>query len=625
MVDYLIPLLREDSQRAREAGVRALVCLSRNADCLLAMEAGNEIEELLHHFESNTCQEVRIGCSELLATLAKSSGRGKLIIVGHDGVRALITYLNREIPVTIVHNCLAALQALSFDTRGLRTMKNYDILDRLADIVRNRKGDFLGETKHLAIQTMTIINKNLAKTRKTNMASTRPIGSLVQQQDVLGFSCLFSKLGTVFISRVIRRVCKAWRAAAALSLTWRTLRLPKAAFLTDEKLQLFLKKTDLAQVRDATVSGAVHLSADSMRQITNALCGGLSSVNLSDCPTLNDAALLQLMKSGEEKLGCVDISGCTALTNQSVFSMAWHLKHTLQELYLNRCSWLRDDAVLLISGGCRRLSKLGLSECVNITQEGLSGIKFCLALTELDISMNDFVTDETVRQLVDALPQLAAIDLSACEHLTDDGVLHLSRLPNLESVDLSSNMTLTDEAVAALAHSSPSLISIRCMLVPAVANQTMQALGTTCAELQVLDLSYAALIGDIGLRMVLRCCPRIAELQLAWCDSLSAKGLRYVAEFCRMLEVLNLSRCVLDDDVLLAIANGCRKLASATLVDCPIITHHGVHAFIEAADAKALKKLDLRGTIVEDRSQASRKLSKLIAASRHVHVLSGPI
>eukprot|EP00961_Rhodomonas_salina_P127907 1724273-Rhodomonas_salina.1 len=86
-----------------------------------------------------------------------------------------------------------------------------------------------------------------------------------------------------------------------------------------------------------------------------------------------------------------------------------------QELYLNRCSWLRDDAVLLISGGCRRLSKLGLSECVNITQEGLSGIKFCLALTELDISMNDFVTDETVRQLVDALPQLAAIDLSACE------------------------------------------------------------------------------------------------------------------------------------------------------------------------------------------------------------------
>eukprot|EP00961_Rhodomonas_salina_P127908 1724273-Rhodomonas_salina.2 len=285
MVDYLIPLLREDSQRAREAGVRALVCLSRNADCLLAMEAGNEIEELLHHFESNTCQEVRIGCSELLATLAKSSGRGKLIIVGHDGVRALITYLNREIPVTIVHNCLAALQALSFDTRGLRTMKNYDILDRLADIVRNRKGDFLGETKHLAIQTMTIINKNLAKTRKTNMASTRPIGSLVQQQDVLGFSCLFSKLGTVFISRVIRRVCKAWRAAAALSLTWRTLRLPKAAFLTDEKLQLFLKKTDLAQVRDATVSGAVHLSADSMRQITNALCGGLSSVNLSDCPT----------------------------------------------------------------------------------------------------------------------------------------------------------------------------------------------------------------------------------------------------------------------------------------------------------------------------------------------------
>ena len=44
------------------------------------------------------------------------------------------------------------------------------------------------------------------------------------------------------------------------------------------------------------------------------------------------------------------------------------------------------------------------------------------------------------------------------------------------------------------------------MLLPAISGKSLQILGSKCLELRSLDLSYVALISDISLRSIVRCC-----------------------------------------------------------------------------------------------------------------------
>jgi F-box/leucine-rich repeat protein 14 len=81
------------------------------------------------------------------------------------------------------------------------------------------------------------------------------------------------------------------------------------------------------------------------------------------------------------------------------------------------------------------------------------------ALTELDLSRGDEVTDKSMRAISNNLPLLRVLELWQCNRITDKGVRALSILPALNHLNLDDCARVTKAGVQALRGStaSPSL------------------------------------------------------------------------------------------------------------------------------------------------------------------------
>lgn len=250
-----------------------------------------------------------------------------------------------------------------------------------------------------------------------------------------------------------------------------------------------------------------------------------------------------------------------------------------------RIGRLRDDAIMLLTGACRWLKRLGIAECNGLTSECLGAVSYANGLTDLDLSLNDFVSDEGLAQIAAKVP-LTNLDLSGCGFVTDEGIKPIASLSSITALDLSGNMLLSDLSVIAIAERCPRLTSFKCMMVPALTSKPFQVLGSKCAELRVLDLSYVALLNDIGLRTLVRCCKGLVDLNLAWCESLSQGAFQYIAQFCRVLERLNVSSTAIGDSEALAILEQCGGLLEISLADCRRLSAEGNEAVLLHANDK---------------------------------------
>ncbi|EKX44552.1 hypothetical protein GUITHDRAFT_72182 [Guillardia theta CCMP2712] len=300
------------------------------------------------------------------------------------------------------------------------------------------------------------------------------------------------------------------------------------------------------------------------------------------------------MRSCENSLEYINFAGCSKLTNRTVFSIVAHGNITITSLILNRCPWLKDDAIILITSACQNLWQLGVSQCSGLTSEGLRAISFSKSLRTLDLSLNSALTDEVLAAIIDSLALLSSLDVSGCENISDEGVSNIRRVRNLSSLDLSGNMTLTDRSLVVLASECPQLISLKCMMLPNISSKTVQTIATYCSSLEDVDLSYVSLLDDIGLRMLVRRCGGLKVLNLAWCESLTPRGLKYISEFSMSLETLNVSHTNIGDNELEAIADNCGKLMTCHAVRCQHISLAGALRFIQVASSKSLRRVDLR-------------------------------
>ena len=57
-----------------------------------------------------------------------------------------------------------------------------------------------------------------------------------------------------------------------------------------------------------------------------------------------------------------------------------------------------------------------------------------------------------------------------------------------------------------------SINILKCSQVPSLSSKSLQMLVSKCTQLRVLDLSYVALLNDIALRALTRCCQALVEL-----------------------------------------------------------------------------------------------------------------
>ena len=294
-------------------------------------------------------------------------------------------------------------------------------------------------------------------------------------------------------------VCYAWSRAVEDPILWRETfislgtRREKFSYLLVDSLE----RRCIQHLRFKHMSTAAQIV-----QVCKQLGSNLKTLSLQGCRCVNES-LLQVLCKYCPNLVRLDLSRCRQL--DVVEEAAWlhncaTLWKELTVLDLNACKDMSDFLVSRIADTLPLVVDLSISGCkgINIsTWQKLA--KKVLSLKNLDISRSD-MTDEILLKF-SQIPELKlqGINLTACKHLTDNGVVSLIKY-----------------------QTSLEVLKLACV---DITNTTLASIGKYMQQLRVLDLNSCRQLTDGALSSVKRLLINLKSLNLYSCYQLSNNGL----------------------------------------------------------------------------------------------------
>eukprot|EP00897_Mesotaenium_endlicherianum_P009240 jgi/Mesen1/8344/ME000462S07788 len=387
-----------------------------------------------------------------------------------------------------------------------------------------------------------------------------------------------------------------------------------------------------------------HVLRESVIPILRLRFPNLDSVDLSACTQVKDSDLLQLAESFQERLKVLNLAGNKGVTHVGMQALG-RLCPELQELTLTNCTGLTDSAFVALAkctslkvlrlascrtlsdmslaclaAGCKRLEVLNLKWCVGVTDAGIALLAAnCRALRSLDLSYSE-VSGEGLAALV-MLPQLAVLSLAACAYVDNEGVASLRQgCRSLKELDVSACQNVSDVGIVALAADNAlPLHHLALSHCTQVTDSTLARLPTF-SHLAVLKLNKCS-ITDSGLAFLGgaaaaaddgaphtscnggggsgRGCRALEELSLWRCEGVRDEGLAQVAAGCPRLRVLDLTCCrEVSDEGLAAVAASCKSMRTLELEGCGRITHASLALL--AASCTSLESINVTDCNVTD-------------------------
>ncbi|XP_074641393.1 uncharacterized protein LOC141899137 [Tubulanus polymorphus] len=203
--------------------------------------------------------------------------------------------------------------------------------------------------------------------------------------------------------------CKAFflsnPALECIRLSWRNL--------SDEMLEYIanccskLMDISLIECKRVTTTGFSSLG-NLCKDIQNLTLPGVFHAD-------NQKAVIPLITSKNEYL---DLTSCD-ITDPVLTAIANNCKHRLVHLNLSECKNITEQGLLEVTGSCHNLRELFL-DTTNVTIQVIDSISLnCLALTKLSLNMAREIDDNAVVTLVERLNCLRDLDLSWNANLTD--------------------------------------------------------------------------------------------------------------------------------------------------------------------------------------------------------------
>jgi hypothetical protein len=166
-------------------------------------------------------------------------------------------------------------------------------------------------------------------------------------------------------------------------------------------------------------------------------------------------------------LRAVVLSGCNALTNFGLESLASNLQ-SIKLISLSGCTLIQDEAIKFLVE--KQKFQLGT---LNLCQTGLtdSGMEFiasnCAALQSLHVSFCDEITDDGLLHLTRLGHTLHILHISCCTRLTELAVIGLTaNLPILTELNLNGVRSISSTCTYQLMRYNPCLIWLDLMNCP---------------------------------------------------------------------------------------------------------------------------------------------------------------
>ncbi|CUG93010.1 leucine-rich repeat protein, putative [Bodo saltans] len=315
------------------------------------------------------------------------------------------------------------------------------------------------------------------------------------------------------------------------------LHCDRCSFLTAEAVRFVLSALTL---REVSIIGC-HFSATAFDEFTRRLSSlALTSVRITDCKGVSDVFLRHIITF---QLNALDLSGCTAITDDGLVTVA--IFRCLKTLTLSSCTAITNSGLVSIAS-LTQLRHLDLRACDKITDSGLASIASLTELQHLDLHGCDKITDSGLASIA-SLTELQHLDLHGCNKITDSGLASIASLTELQHLDLHGCNKITDSGLASIA---------------------------LLTQLQHLDLHDCYKITDSGLASI-ALLTELRHLDLDGCDKITNSGLASIA-LLTQLQHLDLRFCYKITDSGLASIALLTQLQHLDLHDCDKITDSGL-------------------------------------------------
>ncbi|CAN6468209.1 unnamed protein product [Victoria cruziana] len=306
-----------------------------------------------------------------------------------------------------------------------------------------------------------------------------------------------------------------------------------------------LKITDLGLVRIAVgCSKLCVLNLKWCMEITDlgvefvvTKCKDLASLDISHLLVTNKCLRSIACANKLEVLtmvGCmmVDDDGLNCLRNRS---------SSLQKIDVSRCRNISSSGVISFLTGNKRVQELGAGYCLNdFTCQLLSSTTDLKYLTAIRLDACELYP-EFLFNISKNCQGLSKVGLSKCAGVTDEGITNLAEnCKDLRVLDITCCHELTDASLVAIARSCKNLRCFKMESCGLFTENGLEKIGAECPFLRELDLTDCS-IDDISLKHISKC-RELQILKLGLCIDISDKGIACIASSCKDLRELDLYR-----------------------------------------------------------------------------------
>ncbi|CAG8684195.1 17226_t:CDS:2 [Gigaspora margarita] len=204
---------------------------------------------------------------------------------------------------------------------------------------------------------------------------------------------------------------------------------------------------------------------------------------------------------------------------------------------------ITDKGLYQIAQSCNKLEYLNISYCNGITDKLLIKIaKSCYNLREFYFSEAYWITDKSISRILNSYTNLLSLDISSSHGKIKDASILVQMYFKLEYLNFACVMAFWDDSlIVATIRSSPNLKHFN-ISSNDIGDEVVEAIASTCHELEYLDLRECGFITELSVCNVIRSCPKLQYLELGFCN-ISDTTIKEISYSCLNLKYLNLEGC----------------------------------------------------------------------------------